>query len=73
MQEESTGENNVLDLYFTNRPDLVKYTQTVPSISDHIIVVVDSDLKAKVNKSKPRKVCRFRDTNWDIIRNNACN
>ena len=71
MQEEPTKENNVLDFYFTNRPGLVKYSQTVLSISDHNIVVVDSDLKAKVNKSKAKKVYRFRDTNWDMIRNDA--
>ena len=28
-------------------------------------------MKAKVNKSKLRKVYRFRDTNWNMIRNDA--
>ena len=44
IQEEPTREGNVLDLCLTNRPGLVKHTQTVPGIADHSIVVVDSDL-----------------------------
>ena len=71
VQEEPTRENNVLDLYFTNRRELVKHTQTVLGIADHEIVVVDSVIKATVNKAKPRKVYRFNDANWDMIREDA--
>jgi hypothetical protein len=71
IQEDPTREGNTLDLCFTNRPGLVKYTQTVPGIGGHDIVVVDQDLRAKINKAKPRKVYHFRDANWEDIRSDA--
>ena len=42
IQRECTRENAVLDLYVTNRPGIVKSCNTVPSIADHHIIVVDS-------------------------------
>ena len=71
IQESPTRENNVLDLMFTNRPGLVKNNQTIPGISDHDIVIVDSDIRARINKSKPRKVFRFKDADWNMIREDA--
>jgi hypothetical protein len=71
LQEEPTRGSNTLDLYFTNRPGLVKHTQTVPGISDHNIVVVDTDFKAKINKTKPRKVYSFAKADWEKIRREA--
>ena len=71
IQEEPTRVNNILDLCFTNRPGLLKYTQTVSGIGDHDIVVVDSYVKAKINKSKPRKVYKFKDTKWEGTRKDA--
>jgi hypothetical protein len=43
-QEEPTRGDNTLDLYFTNRPGLIKNSQTVPGIGDHSMCVVDTDL-----------------------------
>ena len=71
MQEEVTRGSNNLDLFFTNRPGLVKQAQTIPGISDHDVVVIDTDIKAKINKCKPRKVYRFKDANWEMIRDTA--
>jgi hypothetical protein len=71
IQVQPTRGSNILDLCFTNRPGLVKHCQTVPGIGDHDIVVVDSDVKAKINKSKSRRVCRFKDVNWDDIKKDA--
>jgi hypothetical protein len=71
IQEEPTRENSILDLYFTNRPGLVKHTQTIPGISDHDIVVVDTDFKAKIQKTKPRKVYNFNKADWEKTRSEA--
>ena len=41
MQLSPSSESNMLDLYFTTFPSLVKSCYTVPGISDHHVVVVD--------------------------------
>ena len=54
---DPTREENLLDLTFTTHPSLIKSTTNVPGISDHDMVVIDSDIKPHFNNSKPRKVC----------------
>ena len=49
----------------------MKHNQTVLGIADHEIVIVDSEIRAKVSKAKPRKVYRFKDADWDIIQEDA--
>ena len=39
MQLSPSSESNILDLYFTTYPSLVKSCYTVPGISDHHMVV----------------------------------
>ena len=39
LRREPMRENNSLDLFFTNKPTLVKIVSAVPSISDHEIVL----------------------------------
>ena len=39
MHNEPTRAKNILDLYFTNNPTLVKNSVSVPGISDHDMVV----------------------------------
>ena len=50
MQRQPTRLNNTLDLWLTNKPSLVKQCNSIPGISDHDIVLTDSDFKAKINK-----------------------
>ena len=57
----------MLDLYFTKKPGLVKHNETVPGIADHESVAVNSEIKATVHKTKPRKVYRFKNANWHMI------
>lgn len=47
MQQDTTRQDASLDLYCTNRPGLVLSSNTVPGISDHNIIVVDSNVKAQ--------------------------
>ncbi len=44
LQRTPTREQSILDLYFTNKPSLVKCHETISGISDHHMVVVDSEI-----------------------------
>ena len=53
VHEKPTREDNLLDLVFTTNPTLIKSSSNTPGISDHDIVVVDSDTKPFYSKQKP--------------------
>ena len=71
IQDKPTRENSILDLYFTDNPSLIKYSEVVPGISDHEMVVVDQDLHAVYNKHKSRKIYKYKKADWDGIRERA--
>ena len=57
LQRETTRERSVLDLYFTNKPGLVKCHRTIQGISDHQMIVVDANIKPiAANKKAPRSL-----------------
>ena len=68
VQDKPTRENNLLDLIFTTNPSLIKSTANAPGISDHDIVVVDSDTKPFYAKQRPRKCFVFSRANWDQLK-----
>ena len=68
VHEKPTREDNLLDLVFTTNPSLVKSSSNAPGISDHDIVVVDSDTKPFYLKQKPRKCFLFSKVNWDELK-----
>ena len=53
---EPTRENNTLDLCFTNNPGLVQNLEVEPGISDHNMVKIAVNTKAKIHKKPPRKI-----------------
>ena len=59
MVTTPTRGNNILDLYLTNSPSLVQTVDIVPGISDHDIVVVESNLRPRINKPKPRNFLKY--------------
>ena len=67
VHNQSTRQDNILDLVFTNNPSLVKSSTSVPGISDHAMVVTDCDIKPVYNKQNPRKVYLFSKANWEEI------
>jgi hypothetical protein len=71
IQKEPTRENNILDLFFTNKPSLMKTSSVIPGISDHEMVVVDCDISPKLNKKKPRKIFKYKNADWDKIKESA--
>ena len=67
MRLNTTRQDNILDLVFTNNPSLVKSSTSVPGISDHAMVVTDCDIKPVYNKHDPRKVYLFSKANLEEI------
>jgi len=65
IHEEPTRENNILDLVFTTNTSLVKTSTNIPGISDHAIIITDTDIKPYYHKSNPRKVYIWSRANWE--------
>ena len=70
-QLEPTRENNILDLFCTNKPGIVKNMHTIPGISDHDIPLADCDIKPRYTKKPPRKVYNYKKADWDMLREEA--
>ena len=56
------------DLVFTTNSSLIKPTASAPGISDHDMAITDSDIKPNYSFSKPRKIYKFAEANWDEIK-----
>ena len=63
-----TRENSILDLFCTNKPGLVKSVHIIPGISDHEIVLVDCDFRARINKKHSRKFHLWSRADWPTIK-----
>ena len=59
MQREPTRLVNILDLYCTNKPGLVKCYATIPGLSNQEAIIVDSDLRPEFTNKTPRKVYSY--------------
>ena len=67
-QREPTRLENILDLFCTNAPGLVKNMSTIPGISDHAIPVADCAIRAQFNRKAPRRVYQFKKAKSEDIR-----
>ena len=67
-QIQPTREENILDLLITNKPGLIKSSNSVPGISDHCAVVTKLDIDPPYRRTKPRPVRQFKKANWEFIR-----
>ena len=56
LQLKPSRENNILDLFLTNPQSLLRSCNTLPGISDHNMIVLDTDLKPQYNNPKPKKI-----------------
>ena len=52
----------------TNKPGLIKSSNSVPGISDHCAVVTELDIDPPYRRTKPRPVRQFKKDNWEAIR-----
>ena len=55
VQREATREGNLLDLVFSSNPSLFKSNTNIPGISDHDVIVTDSDIKPSYVKQQVEK------------------
>ena len=62
-----TRGTNILDLFITNFPSLVTSVSTIPGISDHEIVSVQSAIYSPVLKQIPRRILCYSKANWEAI------
>ena len=63
-----TRDSNILDLFFTTNPTLVKRVSNLPGISDHDIVQIQVNTSAKNLFQKPRSISLYKKANWDGIK-----
>ena len=63
-----TRNSNILDLLFTDAPDLINKVSSAPGLSDHDTVIVDHQLKAFINKKEPRSVPLYHKANWEEVK-----
>ena len=69
LQREPTRENNILDLFITNKPSLVKSLNTIPNISDHEgCIIADFNLRPPMIKKKPQPYHLLSKVNWGKIK-----
>ena len=64
----ATRGNNILDVFFTNRPPLVKSCHTVPGISDHEAVVIQSLISFAPQQHSPRTIYIWHKADMPSIR-----
>lgn len=59
IHEEPTRENNLLDLLFTSNPTSGKTSTNAPGISDHAMIVTDSDTKSHQQQNPRKKILEW--------------
>jgi len=52
----------------TNFPSLITTCHTAPELPDHDIVIIDVAININHNKTKPRKVYKFKTAKWGTIK-----
>lgn len=67
VQLEPTRKQNILDLIFTSNQTLVQNVQTIPGISDHCAVMMDSSIHPVYTKKAQRKIYTFSLADWEAI------
>ena len=55
MVDFPTRNNATLDLFLTNQPSLINRLKSIPAISDHEALFIDSDVQAKLRRPTSRK------------------
>ena len=68
---QPTRLNNILDLFLTNSPNIVKSTHVIPGLSDHEAVVTDCNILPRHVKKPPHKVHLYSKADWSKIKEEA--
>jgi len=67
-QREPTRNDRILDLFMTNKPNMVRSMNTVAGISDHEIPVADCELKPKHKRMIPRQIFLWQKADWEKLK-----
>eukprot|EP00745_Piridium_sociabile_P038619 TRINITY_DN7074_c0_g1_i3.p1 TRINITY_DN7074_c0_g1~~TRINITY_DN7074_c0_g1_i3.p1 ORF type:complete len:816 (+),score=128.54 TRINITY_DN7074_c0_g1_i3:312-2759(+) len=71
MVSSPTRKDNILDIFMTNRPSLINKCETLPGISDHDVVYIDSDIEAQRPKPVKRKILLWKRANFEELKTHA--
>ena len=66
---EPTRFENILDLFLTDNPTLVKSVDIKPGIADHDAVLSEVYIKPQVSKQKPRLMFMYKKADWEGLEN----
>ena len=69
MVHENTRLKAILDLLFTNQPNLIQKVKVEPGLSDHDIVLVEYKVKLHRQKKQKRKLFLWKHANIDSMKN----
>ena len=65
---EPTRGENILDIFFTNRPSLINKCKIRPGLSDHDAVYIESSVRPKKIKPVPRKIHLWKKADLDQLK-----
>ena len=71
LVKEPTREENTLDLFLTNCPQLVPRVEVVPGISDHSIPYCEISTSARRKKQTQCQIPLYNKADWDSLRTAA--
>ena len=63
-----TRNNNILDIFATNKPDLIRKCEALPGISDHEIILIKALTSINYQTPIRRKVYLWNKTSFDQIK-----
>ena len=63
-----TRGSNILDVFITNRPNLIQECKTILGISDNDIVFVETSTRATRNRPPRRKIFIWKNADTDTLR-----
>ena len=69
--ESATRNNNILDIFLTNQPNLITSCSNSYSLSDHEVVEITSRIKPSRKKQVKRKIHLWNKANLNNIKNDA--
>ena len=69
MVDFPTRNNATLDLFLTNRPSLINRLKSIPAISDHEALFIDSDVQAKLRRPTSHKIFLWKKADLEKLQN----
>ena len=66
-----TRQNNILDIFITNRPSLTSQCHTIPGLGDHHAISIHSSAQAHRAKPTRRKIHLWRHADIDKLKQDA--